>query len=510
MDVINEAAAPNHRRRGVLAALLTLPWVTLTGSAQTALPRLGDGGDMGLGEERKLGDEIARDIYRDPDYLDDPVIGEYVQGVWQPLLAAASKMGGLTPEMQEQFAWQVLLIRDREVNAFALPGGYMGVNLGLLGLVASRDELASVMGHELSHITQRHISRLIAQEGKQTPLLLAAMLLAVLVAGRSPDAAGALMTGGQAAAIQSQLNFSRDMEREADRVGFGVMVAAGFNPRGFVTMFEKLQQATRLTDDGSYPYLRNHPLTTERIADMQARQQQAAPNAGDPPLTLAHAMVSARARFLANTEVAALRSWIEQANAMGARPPAPPVQAGMLYGAVLAQMRSNNAQVAAPLIQQLQGLTQADPAAARLVQLLQFERLQAMGDAAAVAAQLPVPLSPIQRPELLLSTQAATQVGKPKEAIQALQVWVTSHPTDALAWQTLAGAYTAQGDTLSAIRADAESHVAHLDYSGAVDRMKAAQELIRKGRTTDFIEASIIEARAREINALFREQSLKR
>ena len=99
--------------------------------------RLGDGSDMASGVERRLGDRIARELYRDPDFLDDPVLGDYVQGVWQPLLAAARQRGDLTPELDERFAWKILLSRDRTVNAFALPGGYLGVHLGLLAVVSS-------------------------------------------------------------------------------------------------------------------------------------------------------------------------------------------------------------------------------------------------------------------------------------------------------------------------------------------------------------------------------------
>ncbi len=107
------------------------------------LPLLGDGSDMTSNAERRLGDRIARELYRDPDYIDDPVLGDYVQGIWQPLLAAARLRGNLSEELDERFAWQVLIGRDRSVNAFALPGGYLGLNLGLLAVVSNRDELAS-------------------------------------------------------------------------------------------------------------------------------------------------------------------------------------------------------------------------------------------------------------------------------------------------------------------------------------------------------------------------------
>ena len=276
------------------------------------LPTLGDAGEMSLAAERRLGDQIVRELYRDSDYLDDPVLMDYVEGTWKRLLDAARRRGELPEDMDQRFAWEVLLGRDREVNAFALPGGYMGVYLGLLSLVTSRDELASVLGHETSHITQRHISRSMAKEAREMPLMMAAMILGLIAASRSPDVAGAVIMGGQAGMIQSQLNYSRDMEREADRVGYGVMTDAGFDGRGFVTMFDKLQVASRHNDSGGFPYLRSHPLTTERIADMQSRQELR----GQPPMpavepaTLEHAIVSARARAMATRAPDQQREWL--------------------------------------------------------------------------------------------------------------------------------------------------------------------------------------------------------
>ena len=304
---------------GVCAALV-LPVVPVQAQLNPVrLPNLGDGADVPLGVERRLGESIAREIYRDPDYLDDPVLGDYVQNIWQVLLDASRQRGELTPELEQQFAWEVSLIRDRSINAFALPGGYLGVHLGLISAVSSADELASVLAHELSHVTQRHIARMISQQGKQGPFVIGAMILGMLAASRTPSASGmsaanAVLVGGQAAAIQSQLNFSRDMEREADRVGYGVMTDAGYAPQGFVTMFEKLQQASRLNDNGSFPYLRSHPMTFERIADAQARQQllpQRASSAGSSN----HAMMSARAQVLAKPGVDTLRTMAEQASA---------------------------------------------------------------------------------------------------------------------------------------------------------------------------------------------------
>ena len=474
--------------------------VVLCDAQSQSIPNLGDGVAMTPAAERRLGDRIARELYRDPDYLDDAILGDYVQGIWQPLLAAARARGELPAELDSLYAWQILLGKDRQVNAFALPGAYFGLNLGLVGIVTTRDELASVLAHELSHVLQRHVARLIARQSDQAPWMVGAMVLAALAASKDPSSAGALMVGGSAAAAQTQLNFSRDMEREADRVGFGIAGQAGFAPQGFVSMFEKLQQSTRLNDSGGFPFLRSHPLTSERMADMQARIPPGT-MASTTPASAEHALMAARARVLSNSGVDALQSALKDAHTERLARQAPGAQAGVLYAAVMAAARLRAFEQIDGLIQRLQALTRADNLAARQVRLLIAEVDLGRGQAAQALAALGTPAAAVNhRPEALLAAQAQLALNRPGEAADKLKTWLADHPGDAQAWQWLSKADAAQGRAVASIRDEAEVNVAQLDYVAAAARLRAAQDMVRKSPdSTDHFDASIVDTRARQV-----------
>lgn len=486
----------------------------------SALPSLGDSSELAAAEERRIGDRIAASIYRDPDYIDDPVLFDYVQGIWQPLMVAARARGDISAELNERFAWDVFLIRDRSVNAFALPGGYLGVHLGLIGVVSNRDELAAVLGHELSHVSQRHISRLISQQSRSTPWMIGTMILGLLAASKNPQAANAVIAGGQAMAAQTQLNFSRDMEREADRVGTGVMVDAGFDERGVVGMFEKLQQAARLNDSGGFAYLRTHPLSTERIGDAQARQQLVAPRAsGADSATvqqqaLQHAMMSARARVLSDPGVDSLRAMSAEAQRItaNANTATDARSISALYAGVLAALKSRDFKTAQTYADKLRaGLASQpiDSQASKTLALLQLEVALEAGQVPAEASQIDISKT-TTRAALLMQSRALLTAGKSKDVASRLSTWVADHPKDSAAWRLLAVAYGNQNLMARAIRADAEAQVAQQDYPAALDRLRAAQAMLRSNPASgDFMDASIIDTRARQLDSLVREQALQ-
>ncbi len=470
---------------------------------QVRLPSLGESAsdDVTVTTEKRLGEQIMREVRRDPAYLDDPVLQEYLLSVWQPLVAAARQHGDITPDIDANFAWEAFLVRDRGVNAFALPGGYVGVHLALIALTGSADELASVLAHELTHLTQRHIARSVTSSSRQSLLALAGMIVGLIAASRanSSDAAQAAIMGSQAAAVQGQLNFSRDMEREADRIGLTVLAQAGFAPAGMARMFERLDHANRLVDNGSYPYLRSHPLTTERVAEARARQGAGLGKLVRPE----HALMQARSRVLMDLTVPARQRLqeLDKASAASADERLGLLYASALASALLRDFARANAAFA-------QGERQvADvvlPArSTRVWAMLGVELALAQGDAPLAAKRMAALPDDASRARLLLESQvvlARNDAADVKRQSERLQTWVSERRGDALAWAALSSLAERQGQPLRAVRALAESHAANGDLGGAIDRLRAGQRLARAGGAPqDFIESSVIDARLRDL-----------
>lgn len=496
---------------------LSLALLTPSARPQVQLPTLGDSisDQVGLQDERKYGDWIMSQAYFDPSVLDDPLLQSYIESLWQPLLRASRAKGNLGDELWERFAWQTLLVRERAINASAWPGGYFVFNLGLIAMTAERDELASVMAHELAHVTQRHIARGVAGEGKNTAITILGTLLGILAMSKtgSPDVGIGVMSAAQTAAQQQALRFSRDMEREADSVGHTVLGAAGYAPIGMVHMFERLDHSMRLMDSGAFPYLRSHPLTSERIGEAR---QRVSLDAGGPTsdAKVLHALMSARARVLMDDRAEALGQ-VEGLDA-GGRDPAALPQLAARYSAALAAFKLRHRARAEAALKDAQrflpDLPAAErPVAIRLLAMLGAEGAALMGDGAAAWAWL-APYATDKDPALmLLRAEVAAAPGSTREqrelCLDGLQTHLALQPQDAPAWGRAARLWELQGQNLRAVRALAEVHAARGDLRGAVDRLRAG---LRQSRVpgADPVESAVIDARLRTLVYQRRQQLL--
>jgi predicted Zn-dependent protease len=235
---------------------------------QPNLPELGDpsGADLSASQERKLGETIMQQIRASGAYLFDPEVNDYLNELGNRLVTAIPGA---------QFDFEFFAMADPTVNAFALPGGFVGVNTGLILLTQTESELASVLGHEITHVMQHHIARSIAAQRDAALVSLAALAAAILASRSHSNASGdltqAAVSASQGLAIQKQIDFTRRNEEEADRLGFARTYAAGYDPNAMATFFERLQKASIWFEGNSPSYFKDHPETYQRIAEAQAR-----------------------------------------------------------------------------------------------------------------------------------------------------------------------------------------------------------------------------------------------
>jgi beta-barrel assembly-enhancing protease len=252
----------------VSATILSL---ALPAHAQ-GLPDLGDSSDAVISaqQERTIGKRIMLEIRGDRAFVEDAELSDYISGLGSRMIAASR---GSTNDNRRDF--EFFLLNDEAINAFALLGGFVAIHSGLFLTTTNESELAGVMGHEIAHILQRHQSRGADEQRKNAPLQLAMLAGAILAARSNSSSSGqateAIVASSAALSYQNQLNYTRDFEREADRLGLLVMSQAGFDPQGMPGFFERMLRANRHNDGKTPGYLRTHPLTTERIAEMQDR-----------------------------------------------------------------------------------------------------------------------------------------------------------------------------------------------------------------------------------------------
>ena len=236
------------------------------------LPDLGDSSDASLSEpqERAIGKRIMLEIRGDRAFVEDAELKAYIGNLGNRMIAASR---GTTNDNRRDF--EFFLLNDESINAFALLGGFVGLHSGLVLTSTTESELAGVIGHEIAHILQRHQSRGADAQKSGALVQLLGLAVAIMAARSNSSSANqateAALATTAALQYQNQLNYSRDFEREADRLGIQIMARAGFDVTGMVGFFERMLRANRHNEGKAPGYLQTHPLTTERIADMQNR-----------------------------------------------------------------------------------------------------------------------------------------------------------------------------------------------------------------------------------------------
>ena len=271
----------------LLSVLLALGNPALAQDKDLNLPNLGESSTSMFSAEfeHELGRAWLRVFRSQVRTIDDPLLHDYLEHLVYKLVSE-SKL--------EDRRVEVVIIDSPEINAFAVPGGIIGINNGLLLYAQTEDELATVLSHEIAHLSQRHFSRGVEFQQKNQPLTLAAMIASfVLLATAGADAGMAAMSATQAAAQSSALRYSRTNEQEADRVGMQTLAEAGFDPHAAPAMFERMMQASRYSSSERVPeYLRSHPLTENRVADTRNRARQYPPQ--EPTVSLDYQLMRAR------------------------------------------------------------------------------------------------------------------------------------------------------------------------------------------------------------------------
>lgn len=498
------ALQPVLRTRLLVAMLLSLAVVLVPVAPALAqgstLPRIGDaaGTELSPATERRIGEAIMRGLRRDRAMIEAPELTEYLNRF-------AAQLTDTMPARGHRF--EFFLLQDDTLNAFALPGGYIGVHSGLLLAASTESELASVLAHEIGHVTQRHVARMLASDQRSSVLSLAAVFLAMLAASSSPDAAAGLVALGSSVYEQQMLSFSRDAEREADRIGLEILREAGFSPNDMIAFFARMQQATRIYENGAPTYMRTHPLTSERMADIQNRllnlryrqrassldfnlvreRLQALGAVNDDMLQALNTRLEARIRertFLSETA-----TW---------------------YGlALVAQQQRRWRDAQANLQKARDAATREDFSATHPM----FERLAASialdaGRLESAASLLESSL--VQFPNaaglLLLRIDLALKARRYEQAVTQIEARLGARAADPLLYERLARAYAGLGREGLSHWATGEQYSLMGGFRSALEQF----QLARKDRSIDFYRLSQIDARISEMRRAIEEENAAR
>jgi beta-barrel assembly-enhancing protease len=446
------------------------------------LPDLGDvsQSEMTALQERRLGESIMLEVRADPSYSEDTEITDYLNSI-------GNKLVGASADSRQEFNF--FLMMDSQVNAFALPGGFVGINSGLMLTAQSESELAGVMSHEIGHVVQRHFARMLSAQKDTQLMALAGLAIAILASRSSSQVSQAAMIGSQAGSIQSSLNFTRANEQEADRVGFQILEKAGFDPAAMALFFERMLSATRFYQTTAPAYLRSHPLTTTRISDMQNRMQNL--QYKQVPDSLEFQLMRAKLRAAQDTPAESVKFFEESLKERKYLS-----EVASRFGLVEALARARDYVRAARELKILRAALPPHPA----IESLSARLLAATGDIAGSLRAYREALRnfPGYRALIYNYAESLLRINQPQEALKLIDSRLSNAVADYKLYQLQARAYAALNKGMQQHRALAEANYRLGNIRAAIEQLLLAQ----RAGDGDFYLQSSVDARLRELRAL--------
>lgn len=445
------------------------------------LPDLGDvsQSEMTPFQERRLGESIMLEVRADPSYSEDTEITDYLNSIGYKLVGASS-------DSRQEFNF--FLMMDPQVNAFALPGGFVGINSGLILTAQSESELAGVLSHEIGHVVQRHFARMLSAQKDTQLMALAGLAIAILASRSSSQVSQAAVIGSQAGSIQSSLNFTRANEQEADRVGFQILEKAGFDPAAMALFFERMLNATRFYQTTAPAYLRSHPLTTTRISDMQNRMQNM--QYRQVADSLEFQLMRAKLRAAQDTPAESVKFFEDSLKERKYLS-----EVASRFGLVEALGRARDYVRAARELQTLRAALPPHPA----IESLSARLLAATGDIAGSLRAYREALRnfPGYRALIYNYAESLLRINQPQEALKLIDSRLTN-TNDYKLYQLQARAYAALNKGMQQHRALAEANYRLGNIRAAIEQLLLAQ----RAGDGDFYLQSSVDARLRELRAL--------
>lgn len=448
----------------------------------TNLPDLGDVSQTVFTplDEQRIGEQIMREVSVSDEVVQDIEVIDYLNALGNRLAAAST-------DKQQKFNFFV--VQDSSINAFAMPGGVIGVHTGLFLAAKSESELASVLGHEIGHVTQRHLARMIAAQKYDMVKNIAGIALALLVARANPDLAQGALTTSTAIGVQNQLDYTREHEREADRMGLQILSNAGFDVRGMPAFFTTLQHGSRFSEGGAPSFLRTHPLTGERIADVTNRVEQMPYR--QVPSSIEFLYVKAKLQ----AQHGAVQTNIDvfEQNVRERRFISEPAEH---FGLAVAYLRKNALAQAENEIAWLKKNAPAHPMIESLSAKLQVAKNNPQ--AAGKQYEAALIIYPENRGLNYGYAEHLLAIKQADNAIKLAKSQLRFYPRDAKFYEVLASAYALQNKRQLSHQAQGEAYYRKYDLTRAIEQM----DLAVKANDGDFYQKSIVEARLKELRRI--------